>query len=165
MFGSTHNYRETKYLYADTGIIPLGADLARHSFEAALFWLNFRLQLRVAVAYPGVTPSAQTQKTVTISMDETATTVEVWSFARLAILVATQLPFQVSEVLEGNDGIKSFPLHHCFNDQSAPVCPVCNLVLRRAGQAFPVGVVVRCPGCGGMMVSRGERVDYKKGST
>jgi hypothetical protein len=95
-------------------------------------------------------------------MDENATTVEVWSFARLALLVATNLPFQVSEVLESADGLKTYPMHHCINENGRAMCPACGMVLHKTGQAFPIGVVVRCPGCRGIMVSRGESVDYKK---
>jgi len=165
MFRTTFDYRETICLQANYGKIPLGMDLEKYSFECDLYWLRDRLQLLVMVGVDGKTiDESRTMghlRMVTISLDTTASTLDVWMFARMAILIGLGSDVEVTEAKQEPDGSRIFPISHWVDEAGKATCPLCGVSIPGRIPIFAVGTVKRCPGCQGMILNRNQRLHCK----
>jgi hypothetical protein len=165
MFRTTFDYRETLYLQPNSGRIPLGIDLEKYSFECSMFWVKDRLQLLVMVGVDGKTIDISRTmghlRMVNISLDSTATTVEVWAFARMAILIGLGSDVEISEVKQEPDGSRVFPISHWVDDTGRATCPLCQVAIPGRIPIFPVGRVVRCPACKVMILNQNQQLRCK----
>lgn len=102
-------------------------------------------------------------KQVTCVFDPTVTTTEVWAFARLVIMVAVGMPFEVQAVETAADGSKFYPLAHWVDENGNASCPNCHVPITRypGRQPFPVNVPIRCKGCGYLILNRNQELRVK----
>lgn len=165
LFRLHSNYNETICLQANCGKIPLGMDLEQHSFECDLYWMNDRLQILVMVGVEGKTiAESRTMghlRMVTISLDTTASTLDVWMFARMAILIGVGSNVEVTEAKQEPDGSRIFPISHWVDETGKATCPLCGVPILGRIPVFAVGTVKRCPGCQGMILNRNQRLHCK----
>jgi hypothetical protein len=167
-FRTTMNYRETLYLQSTCGIVPLGVDLEKHNYECTLYWLNDRVQCMVMTSMIDGKSVHEARnmgmmKKVGMSFDPTVTTTEVWAFARLAIMVSVGLPFEVQAVETASDGSKFYPISHWVDELGNASCPNCKVGIARHQnrQPFPVGVPIRCKGCGYLILNQKQELRVK----
>jgi hypothetical protein len=163
LFRTTQNYRESIFLYADSGHIPLGADFKEYPLDCSLFWINQRLNINVTIGPKGKTiEEARTMgmaKFGTISLDENATQRDVFMLTRAMCLVLIGNSIEVTQLrTDPQSGVQSYPILTWVDEQGRGICPNCRYPVG-IRPAFPVNRIYRCPSCQSAMVHQNGRLD------
>lgn len=163
LFRTTQNYRETISLYADGGLIPLGADFKEYPLMCSLFWLNQRLNINISIGPKGKTieevRTMGMMKFGTVTLDENTTYRDVFMLARAMCLVLIGSNIEVTQVqTDSATGVRSYPILTWVDEQGNGICPNCQYPVG-VRPVFPVNRIYRCPNCHSAMVHQNGKLD------